>query len=111
MFFLVLIVLPLSIYLVVEEKERRAMNPEALGWLRRVQKSAVQHIWFLAALFIGLGIQIMRGKDLTESLASTAVGVGIFVFMTLHAATLSLPRADKTPDKPTPPAAREPRQP
>lgn len=92
---LLLMFLSLIVYFAVEERERRATNPHGPGWLARVKKSAWRYIWFLGATVIAYGVNLIRGKDSADNLLSFAVGLSLYVLLTLQAATLSLPRNDK----------------
>ena len=96
MLFVALVVLPLAIYLVVEERERSAANPNAPRWATRVLKSMKQHWWLLSAIIGAYTIQAARGRDSINSVAEAWIGLGLFVFVTLHTATLSVPRKDKS---------------
>jgi hypothetical protein len=92
MLFFALIVVVFVIYLFIEEKERRHENPAAPKWFRRVSKSLVRHLWFLGSVVAAFWVQIARDKDFDQSLFQAEIGVGIFLVLVLHAATLSLPR-------------------
>ena len=90
----VLIVL-LGVYLVIEERERSAANPGCVTWLVRVRKSGRRKLGFLMGIILGVVLQLIRKKDLTETFALGGVAVLITLFLILHEATLELPRNEE----------------
>lgn len=93
--FSVLIAGLLGVYLAIEERERRAANPNSEGWWRRVRRSGRRKIWLVAATLGGVGIKLARKKDLQETLILGGIALFLIVFVILHEATLDLPRKDK----------------
>lgn len=92
MIFALLIAGIFVLYLVVEERERRRTNHGAPTWLRRVARSARRHSIFLLTAVAAWLIPLARGKGFEDATAQALVALAVYAFMTLHAATLSLPR-------------------
>ena len=95
MILLVFIPLLLLGYLVVEEKERRAVNPAGPRWSHRMRKSAKRKSYFVIGTALACGIQVVRGKPWSEIAASAGILLGVILFMVLHEAMLSLPRSNE----------------
>lgn len=95
MWALLIIVLPVAVYLLVEERERRAANPGGLPWGDRVRASAKEYHFVLIFMLVGLEDRVTRGKDWIEIAWAAIVPASLYLFYTLHQATRSLPRADE----------------
>lgn len=99
MIFSILIVCMLSVYLAVEERERRVANPNSAGWWVRVQKNGKRKLWYVVGTLVGFGVQLVRKKDFQDTLMLGSIAIFFIIFVTLHEATLELPRKDKAPNQ------------
>ena len=95
MIFPIILVSIFTLYLVAEERERRAANPNAEPWLGRVRKSGRRKGWFFLGILAGAVVQLARKKDPTEILVFGAIAFVLLVFAVLHEATLEMPRKNK----------------
>jgi hypothetical protein len=94
--FAFLILSCIGLYFGIEEYERRKANPGGEAWLVRLKHSFRTNLYFLigswgafALYFLGL-----RKHDLESCAVEAIFMTGLFVFIVLHGATLSLPRKD-----------------
>jgi hypothetical protein len=95
--FALLILGCVGLYFGIEEYERRKANPGGEPWISRLKRSTRSNLYFLigswgafALYFFGL-----RKHDLKSCALEAALMTGLFVFLVLHGATLSLPRKEK----------------
>lgn len=95
--FAFLVVGCIGLYFGIEEYERRKANPSGEPWISRLKRSARSNLYFLIGSWGAFALYFFgfRKKDVESCALEAVLMTGLFLFLVLHGATLSLPRKEK----------------